>query len=186
MAKRGLKRGRVTLAAVPLVHDRRATELVHQDVVAEEVDDPYEPGATILVMRSLRHDPIAAMWKKGHIDECQYRAGREWQKAYEFAEIGGARAIDYTRDKVDGGQIAQPTVSDKQARAIADLTKSAKALGDYGSSIVYDVLACHMTIAQTANRRMMTSEAELKFIGRRFRECLDTIAIVFGLATKAT
>lgn len=186
MVRRRLSKPRVTLAVVSTVHDRRATDLVHQDVVAEEIDDPYEDGAKIIGMRSLRSDPIAALWKKRHIDDCQYKAGRKWQEAYELAEIGGARAIDYTRDKVDGGQIAQPTVSDRQARAVDKLSQASEALGAYGASIVFDVLACHMTIAETANRRMMTSEAELKYVGRRFRECLDTLAIVFNLATKPT
>lgn len=183
MARRRLKKTQISLAKVSAVHDRRATELVHQEVAAEEVDDPFEPGAKITVIRSLRDDPIAAMRAKGHIDECQYMAGRHWQKAYELAEIGGARAIDYTRDKVDGGKIPEPTISDVQARAFKDLTNARNALGDYGSSIIFDVLACHMTIAQVADRRMMKSEAELKFIGRRFRECLDTMAIIFKLAT---
>jgi hypothetical protein len=181
MASRG-RRG-VTLAGPP-VHDRRARELTHQDVAAEEVDDPFEEGAKILVLRNLRDDPIAAMRQAGQVDECQYMAGRHWQKAYELAEIGGAKAIDYSATKVDGGKIPEPTVTDTQARAFADLSKARTALGEYGSSIVFDVLGCHLTIAQTSNRRMMTSEAELKYVGKRFRECLDTMAIIFGYQTK--
>ncbi len=176
-------RKRTTL---PPVHDRRAKDLTHQDVTPEEVDDPFEAGAKIMVMRSLRDDPIAAMRAKGYVDECQYMAGRHWQKAYELAEIGGARALDYGREKVDGGKIPEPTISDLQARALADLSKARESLGVYGSSIVYDVLACHMTIAQCADRRMMTREIELNYVGRRFRECLDTMAILFGYATKTT
>jgi hypothetical protein len=172
----------VTLAPV---HDRRAKELTHQDVAAEEVEDPFEQGATILVLRNLRDDPIAAMRSKGYVDECQFMAARHWQKAYELAEIGGAKAIDYERTKVDGGQIAQATVSDQQARAFADLSRARAGLGDYGSSIVFDVLGCHMTIQKCAERRMMVREIEIKYIGRRFRECLDTMAIIFGYATNA-
>ena len=179
-----MARGRkvITLAGPP-VHDRRAKELTHQDVAAEEVDDPYEQGATILVLRNLRDDPIAAMRNKGYVDECQYMAARHWQKAYELAEIGGAKAIDYSRAKVDGGGIPQATVSDVQARAFADLTKARTALGEYGSSVVHDVLAGHMTIQACAERRMMVREIEINYVGRRFRECLDTMAKIFGYAT---
>ena len=171
----------VTLAPV---HDRRAKELTHQDVAAEEVDDPFEEGATILVLRNLRDDPIAAMRSKGYVDECQFMAARHWQRAYELAEIGGARAIDYGKEKVDGGKIPEPTVTDTQARAFADLSKVRAGLGDYGSSIVFDVLGCHMTIQKCAERRMMVRDIEVNYIGRRFRECLDTMAIIFGYATK--
>jgi hypothetical protein len=179
-----MARGRrgVTLAGPP-VHDRRAKELTHQDVAAEEVDDPFEEGATILVLRNLRDDPIAAMRQAGQVDECQYMAGRHWQKAYELAEIGGAKAIDYGKEKVDGGQIAQATLSDQQARAFADLSKAQAALGDYGSSVVHDILAQHMTLQQCCDRRMMVRDVEVRFLGRRFRECLDTLAKIFGYTT---
>jgi hypothetical protein len=185
MAKRGLKRGRVTLAAVPLVHDLRAnTRATHGDVAPITVDDPHDAGAQIVVMRSLRDDPLGALHAAGQIDNVQYLAGRHWQKAYELAEIGGARAIDYSRAKVDGGGIPQPSVSDVQARAFDDLSRAGKTLGAYGSSIVHDVMAAHMTIKQCADRRMMTRDVEIRFLGRRFHECLNTLAVVFGYSTK--
>lgn len=168
----------------PTVHNRQATDLTHKDVAPIDVADPYEKGATITVLRSLRDDPLAALHAANQIDNVQYLAGRHWQKAYELAEIGGARGIDTTREYVDGGQIPQPTISDSQAMAFRDLSKARKALGDYGSSIVFDVLARHLTIRQSAAQRMMASEAELKFMGRRFRECLDTMGVIFGYATK--
>lgn len=179
-----LKRARLTVVARNEIHDRRAVDLTHKDVAPIEIDDPYEEQGKIIAMRSLRDDPLAAMHSKNHINNCQYLAGRQWQKAYELAEIGGAQAIDYTRDKVDGGQIAQPTVSDVQARSISMLTNARKALGDYGASIVFDVLARHMTLQQIADQRMMTRDVEVRFLGRRFHECLDTLAKVFGLSTK--
>jgi hypothetical protein len=188
MATRGkgsmMARGRkvVTLAGPP-VHDRRAKELTHQDVAAEEVDDPFEEGAKILVLRNLRDDPLAAMWKANQIDHCQFTAGRRWQEAYEQAEIGGARAIDYSATKVDGGKIPQPTVSDAQAKALSDLTRARNELGPYSWSIVFDVLGCHMTITQCCDKRMMGSERERIAIGHRFRTALDEMAIIFKLST---
>lgn len=184
MARRiRLKRVSLSVVSHTEIHDRRAIDLTHKDVAPIEVDDPIEQGGRLLVMRSLRDDPIAAMHAAGSIDNVQYLAGRHWQKAYELAEIGGARAIDYSETKVDGGKIPEPTISDSQAKAISDLTKARKALGDYGSSIVHDILAQHLTIKECANRRMMTREIELNFVGRRFRECLSTMAVVFGYAT---
>jgi hypothetical protein len=180
------KRGRF-MVVQSAVHDLRAnTRATHGDVAPITVDDPHEQGAQIVVMRSLRDDPLGALHASHQIDEVQYLAGRHWQKAYELAEIGGARAIDYSRAKVDGGGIPQATVSDVQARAFNDLSNARKGLGDYGTSVVYDILACHLTVRECANRRMMTSEAELKYIGRRFRECLDHMAIIFGYCTKPT
>lgn len=183
MKRTKLKSPRLMVVARSEVHNRQATDLTHRDVAPIDVVDPYEQTAKIRVLRSLRDDPLAALHAAGQIDQVQYVAGRHWQKAYEMAEIGGARGIDTTREYVDGGQIPQPTISDAQAMAFRDLSKARKALGDYGSAIVHDVLACHMTISECASRRMMTRERERLFIGSRFRECLDTMAVVFGYAT---
>ena len=183
MAKMKMKKPRMMVVNRSEVHVRLATELTHQDVAAIDVDDPYEQDAKIRVLRSLRDDPLGQMHARRQIDDVQYNAGRHFQKALEIAEIGGAKAIDYTRTKVDGGQIAQAVISDEQAKAFGDLSKARKSLGDYGASIVHDVLACRLTILECGQRRMMTREKELDFMGKRFRECLDTMAVVFGLAT---
>lgn len=189
-----LKTPRLKVVSRNEIHDRRASNLTHRDVAPINVADPYEAGATITVMRSLRDDPLGAMHAGKHlfiVDEkdgeqlanCRYLAGRRWQKSYELAEIGGARAIDYTQDKVDGGQIAQPTVSDVQARAMADMRKATKALQVYDASIVFDVLARNMTITQIAAARSITNWRQICNMMDRFRGALDILAKSFGLTT---
>ena len=183
--KKKLRRPHLMVVARHEIHDRRALELSENLETAElVVPDPYEAEGKIVVLRSLRDDPLAALHNSKQIDEAQYIAGRHWQRAYEIAEIGGGKGIDTTRERVDGGQIAQPTISDKQARAFADLYKAQKALGEYGSSIVHDLLARHLSVKQSAERRMMFTQRELDFLGRRFRECLETLAVVFGYAMR--
>lgn len=181
-----LKRKFVTLAATAaLPHDRRAADLLRNAQVAPVVvDDPYERGAKITVLRSLRDDPLAALHACNQIDQCQYIAGRHWQRAFELAQGTGLRAIDTTREAVDGGQIAQATVTDKQIKAFGDLAKASKALGMEGESIAMDVLGRGLTLSATAAKRALTTEADRKYIGRRFREALDTLAGVFGYANK--
>jgi hypothetical protein len=64
VAKRKLRKP-VTLASstsLESTYDRRATDLLRNAQVAPAiVDDPLEPGAKLVVLRSLRHDPLAAM-----------------------------------------------------------------------------------------------------------------------------
>ena len=179
-----LKSARLMVVSRTEAHDMRAnTRATHGDVAPIAVDDPHEQGAQIVVMRSLRDDPLGTMHARNQINNVQYLAGRHWQKAYELAEIGGARAIDYSETKVDGGKIPEPTISDAQAVAFRDLSRARKALGDYGASIAHDVLACRLTIKECAARRMMTREVERDALGIRFREVLDTMAVVFRLST---
>lgn len=185
MGKRKLKKASVTLAvsATGAPYDRRSTDLtINAQVGPVIVDDPYEAGAKVVAFRNLRDDPLAAMHNAKQVDEAQFIAGRHWQRAYELAEIGGVRAIDPTRECVDGGQIAQATITDAQIKAFGDLAKAITALGMEGEALIRDVLGEHRTIAQAADRRGYSSDLERKYLGRRFRECLDTLAVVFGYA----
>ena len=79
----------------PQIHDRRAREINRGSaahIVEAEVDDPYEPGAKISAVRSVREDPLADHLARGHIDQAQYLAGREFQRHFGVAEIGRAQS----------------------------------------------------------------------------------------------
>lgn len=185
MRKRRRLRKSVTLASVntTTAHDRRATQLpINATVAATVADDPYEAGAKITVLRSLRDDPLAAMHGAKQIDQAQFIAGRHWQRAFELTSVGGVRAVDLTRERVDGGGIPQPTLSDAQMRAFADLKRAMSALGLEGESLIKDFLGRGLTLRDVAARRGVTGERARGYIGWRLRECLDTLAVEFGYA----
>lgn len=163
------------------MHDRKATNLVLGAVVASVViADPWD-GKPIEVLRSLRDDPLARMVARGQIDGIELMAGRHWQEAYERLEIGGARAIDTTREVVDGGRIPEP-FTDAQQKAGADLAKAAKAIGLLQESVLRDVLARGLTMEQIAVARGIPDQGTVRFYGRLFRESLRTLSVVFGYA----
>jgi hypothetical protein len=167
-----------------IVHDRTSRDLLRNAQVAPvEVDDPYEEGARIVVLRSTRHDPLAEMISKGQIDQCDYVAGRHWQAAWENAEIGSVRAIDPTREAVDGGGWPE-MLTDIQRRAVQDLKAARETLGQEGHQLICDVLGRGLSITQAAGNRGLQSEADRKYAGKRFRECLSTLAIRFGYANR--
>lgn len=166
-------------------HDRRASATAtNLNLGTVTVDDPY--GTTfdkIVVFRNLRDDPLAAMNDAGQVSQWQYIAGRHWQKCYELSELGGARAIDPTREAVDGGRMPEP-LSDAKCRALGDLAKARQALGQEGGALIQHVLGEHMTMGQCASVRGMSTDREKNYLGRRLRECLDTLAEEFGYKTK--
>lgn len=177
------RRGKPYNPAAP-VHDRTSRDLLRNAQVAiDEVDDPYEAGGKIVVLRSTRNDPLADMKSKNQIDQCDYVAGRHWQAAWEHAEIGGVRAIDPGKEAVDGGRLPE-VLTDQQRKAVVDLKAAREALGREGHQLIHDVLAAGMSITQAAISRGLTSEADRKYIGKRFRECLATLAKRFGYATR--
>lgn len=185
MAKR-MRRGQITLSAGVQVHDRRATDLLRNAMVVPfEVQDPYAVDGIgrIVVMRSLRDDPLAGMFARRQIDQAQYDAGRKWQAYMEDAEVGNIRAIDPTKEAVDGGRMPEP-LSDRAAFAFRELSHAHATLGMIGENIVRDILGANrMSIKQAAAKRYCTKAAEIEFWGKRFREALETLAVVFGCAT---
>jgi hypothetical protein len=177
-------------AAIPLartanatVHDRRATELPKGAIVAPvEVEDPYARGERISALTSLRDDPLGALWARHQIDDARFMAGRHWQKIYETAAIGDMRSIDLSAERIDGGTHATEPLNDRRVSAMAKLRSCRESLGTVGESLVTDVLGRSLTLVEVAASRGLNSHRHLDFLGQRFRECLETLAVEFGYA----
>jgi hypothetical protein len=166
------------------VHDRRAQDLPrHAEVAAVEVDDPLglEPGDKIVTLRSTRNDPLARLHSHHQIDEAQYRGGRAFQNDWERAERG-PRAVDPTREYVDGGQAREP-ITEGQRKAVLRLNRAERELGADGSALAHEVLILGMTMEQVGQRRGLRSQRWKDYFARRFCECLDRLALIYGFAT---
>jgi len=165
-------------------HDRRARDLLRNaEVAIVEVDNPLglEPGEKIVALRSIRNDPLARLHSHHQIDEAQYRGGRAFQHDWERAERG-ARAVDTTRDYVDGGQMREP-ITEGQRKAVLRLNRAMRELGADGSALVHDILVHGMTMEQVGQRRGLCSKRWNDYFSRRFQECLDRLALVYGFAS---
>src|SRR5882757_7677396 len=166
------------------MHDRRSQDLPHNaDVAAVEVDDPFalEPGDKIVVLRSIRNDPLGRLHSHRQIDEPQYRGGRAFQSDWENAERG-PRAVDTTREYVDGGERREP-ITDSQRKAVLRLNRIERELGADGSSLVHEVLILGMTMGQVGQRRGLLTKRWSDYFARRLKECLDRLALIYGFAT---
>ena len=143
--------------------------------------EPRVPGIMVL-----RDDPLGHMYHKGRheirLGRAQYMAGRKWQETYEAAGIGRVRSPSDIREHVDGGGIAHSGATDRQMRAHKLLKDYADTLGREGARLVEAVLADKCTLRQMAQRiHGQASAANIKYVGRRFRECLSTLAKEMGL-----
>ena len=166
------------------IHDRTSTDLpINAIVVPAIVDDPYETGAKLRAWRNVRDDPVAHMRHRNQLDDAQFNSARLWQAYREASTIGGAnlRAIDPTREAVDGGRFKEPFI-DGLSKALAELARANFALEPYDVSLVYDVLARNMTITEIAKARSVTSGRQISYLMERFRGALDTLAKLWGLA----
>ena len=166
------------------VHDRRSRDLpCNAEVATVEVDDPLalDPGEKIVTLRSIRNDPLARLHSHHQIDEAQYQAGRAFQHDWERAERG-PRAVDPTREYVDGGQMREP-ITEGQRKAVLRLNRAERELGADGSALVHDVLVHGLTMEQVGQRRGLRTQRWKDYFARRFCECLDRLALIYGFAT---
>lgn len=152
------------------------------------VDNPeyvvgYGNERHITAARSLRDDPLGQMHDRHQISEAQYAAGRQWQREYEAAGAQ-VKSSGFLQEPVDGSGAAKQGVTDRQMRAHRSLAAYAVQLGPEGDRIVHWVLADKLSLLEVANRRHgTTSRATMVYVGRRWRECLDTLAVCMGLAS---
>lgn len=183
------------------VYDRTTTDLpLNANVAPVEIESAYglRDGAawdgqrgewvvpsppTDKVVASLRDDALRDLYVRHAIEDYQYRAGRRYQHDWDMSLIGGTKAIDFTREAVDGGKLAE-TLTDATRNALGNLEKATRLLGAEGDAIVRAILGEGLTIGQYAARRAMESRSGKEYVGRRFRECLETLAYLYGLTTR--
>lgn len=166
--------------------DRRAAPPYNADVATIEADDPYEPGGRILALASLRDDPLGRLFRRGHIDQAQYAAGRHVQELFEVAELGRVGAVDTTQTPVDGGAVAVSTISDRVCWAMAELRKLRTEIGPRRFFLLRDVLAERMFVYDAGAKRGYTTERQLKVFAEQFRQALELAACALGYATDLT
>lgn len=183
------------------IADRRATDLPVNSIVGEiRVVNPLggQPGAMvrnlrreleanpqdkIVVIRSLRDDPLARLHDRAHVDDVEYQAGRRWQGYYETTEIGGARGIDTTKDVVDGGRGPADLLTDERVRAAKKLALADQALGKFGARLVRAILGDRKFPHEVAAEQGYIDDTgriarrRIEFITDRLRECLGTLAV---------
>jgi hypothetical protein len=165
-------------------HDRRAQDLPYNaEVATVEVDDPLalEPGDKVVALRSIRNDPLGRLHSHRQIDDVQLQGGRAFQADWEKAERG-PRAVDTTREYVDGGTQREP-ITEAQRRAISRLNRVERELGADGSALVHEVLILGMTMEQVGERRGLRTQRWNDYFARRLKECLDRLALIYGFAT---
>jgi hypothetical protein len=149
-----------------------------------EVDDPIEAGATLIVMRSTRNDPLAGLHARKSIDEAQYQGGRAFQDDFERIE-GGAKAVDPSQPYVDCSRVPRG-ISAAFSAALVRLNAAHGALGQDGSALMHDLLIRGWTYRQIATARGYDGERWEKFFGMLAQQHLHKLSYVYGFATENT
>ncbi len=176
---------------MPVVHERIAPVAGGIPVRFIRVEDPYEGGAQIVVAQVLRDDPLGRLHARDQLRSirereddskmgrdtglARYEAAREMQTYYERAEIGNVKAMDTTKEPVDGGGIPDP-FTDSKLKAMKKIAVIERVLGIEGSALLRDVLIRRMFLNQCALLRGITNDRGMRYLNRRFRETLELLA----------
>lgn len=163
-------------------YDRRSNDLLRNaEVAAIEVACPIDQnGATLVVMRSIRNDPLARLHAHHQINEAQYQGGRAFQEDFETAERG-PQAIDPSKEYVDGGRMPEP-ITEAQRKAVVSLNRAGRILGQEGSGLIHGVLIAGKTLDWICREREMSGERERRYLARRLQECLNSLSVFYGFA----
>ena len=62
------------------------------------------------------------------------------------------------------------------------LNRAERELGADGAALVHDVLILGITMEQVGQRRGLRGQRWTDYFARRFRECLDRLALIYGFA----
>jgi hypothetical protein len=129
------------------------------------------------------------MHARKQIDEAAYLAGREYQKITEQAGIAGAvRSVNLEAPAIDG-HVTDHSITDGQRRAFARLRQVDGELalrhGTEALWLVRAVLVDKTPVERIAAAQGITSNREVRFVGRLFRRSLNALAELLGFAGQA-
>jgi hypothetical protein len=161
--------------------DRRADRPFNGDTATRLVADPYSTtGGKIAVTASLRDDPLGKLYARRQIDDAQYRVGLMLTEFFELAEIGSIQAVDPSKEPVDGRGALVETTTESQRRASRRLAHVREILGQVGYELCRAVCAEGKQMDEIAARVASVTETTIRYWGKRFRECLQTLAVGLG------
>src|SRR5678809_202127 len=135
-----------------------------------EVDDPYEPDAKLSVGINVKHDLVLWMYNGKRIDHAQYKAGNRFLGLLEHAEEARGLAVDPSRDVVDGssGRFISPEITEARERAISELRRITRYLGNRDYQLACRVIRDNTTIKAIAEGNKLKAE----YLNRRFKDLL--------------
>lgn len=149
-------------------------------VIETDVDSPSTAGTKDRVRRRL--SPVLLMLHRGEITEGHVFACERFLAVVEAAELGGARAIDYTREPVDGGRVAQP-LSPFAMAAGRELVDIARHVGKVGYAILTRIVVLEQGVTQVAEHWPCPGDRKRRegYVKGRLVEAADVLIDHFGM-----
>ena len=152
-----------------------------------DVDNPnYQPGndgepgnpKKEKAFYNYRESPVAFMYARRYISKPQAEAGVKFRLLYEKCGGGGARAIDWRKEPVDGGGWKDP-FTDKSMEAARELIEVRNKLGREGYMLV-EMVCGNCVFLNDIAKAEGYSKRYVSKLSRNLQECLDVLAVYWG------
>lgn len=156
-----------------------------EDVVFIDVENPFYSRAHnvsrtnprfIKASHNVKESAITSMAARGHLSVAQVRAAKTFCSLWEALGGSGARAIDYSREPVDGGKNPE-AMTDKQMRAGQELKKCSSLLGVLGYELVCKIAGMGMSLEDVAGKERRRRDHAADSL----RGCLEVLAVHLGV-----
>lgn len=169
---------------------RHGSEGRYEPIARVVVDNPtWEPAKDgvggvpkkIEVVVNRRHDIVLWLHSRGDIDDAQKLAGDRFLALHEQMDYG-SRAMDYSREPVDGGA-AWPDHDVHAIEAAKELAQLREYVGAWDYLLLVRAI-CHRSSIHSIVMGLYGAarEADRKYIGRRLRDALEMAAKYWGYA----
>lgn len=152
----------------------------HAEVIMVDIDSPYESTRHLGQQRvaiNMKESPNEYYFRKGWIGAEQHKAGEKFRRLYETAGGSGVKAMDYTKEPVDGGNVSDG-LTDLKIRSAKELARAHDVLGQQGYRLVESVSGHGSWIKDITN-----SKWESEVTMRNYKRCMEALAVFWGLKT---
>lgn len=128
---------------------------------------------------NVRESAVGTLAARKLINDAQAMAAVRFRRHWEATGGAGAQAMDYSRDKVDGGKIADP-IDINQMKAARYLAEAERTLGERNYELVRSVCGegKAMTDIYSEKRERLTATDNL-------RASLDDLCRIWGISGSA-
>lgn len=167
----------------PPVHDRQASDIPINAVIATVVvDDPYDrSGGRIKATVSLRDDILRHLHERKEIDDALLMAGRKYERLLEIMQVAPLRAMDTTKEPVDGGGWSGDVFTNEQFNAVRDMGAAETKLGERNAKLVRKILHDRMKFKEVSPS---LDRYDIAHVRQTFFSCLEDLAELWGLTKR--
>jgi hypothetical protein len=149
------------------------------------VDDPLEAGQRYQAQVNVRESSIDHMHSRGRIDASQKLAGDRFRKLWEMAAVGQNKAMDTSKEPVDGGGIGDP-FTDDLIRASQELSRVMRELGPVGSKMMVALVGEGQRVEDVASHwsqagGALSGRRAEGYVSGRMIEALDDLVRLWKL-----